>query len=60
MKIPKIISKNNNEYILVKEYPNFILYEDLLTHTKECFSKHELGYRTKQIRDRKINVNNHL
>lgn len=43
MEIPKIISKNNHEYILVKEYPNHILYMDMLTHAKECFSRHELG-----------------
>ena len=39
MKTPKVISKNNNQYILVKEYANFILYKDLLTGVKECFSK---------------------
>jgi hypothetical protein len=43
MKIPKIISKNNHEYILVKEYKNFIMYEDMITHCKECFSRQELG-----------------
>ncbi len=35
MKIPRIISKNNQEYILVKEYKNFIMYEDMLTHIKK-------------------------
>ena len=43
MKIPKIISKDNHEYIFVKEYKNFIMYEDMLTHCKECFSRQELG-----------------
>lgn len=43
MKIPKIISKNNHEYIFVKEYENFIMYEDMLTHIKECFNRQELG-----------------
>lgn len=43
MKIPKIISKNNHEYIFVKEYKNYIMYEDMITHTKECFCWHELG-----------------
>ena len=43
MKIPKIISKNKHQYILVKEYPNHILYMDMLTYAKECFSRHELG-----------------
>lgn len=48
MKIPKIISKNNHEYILVKEYPNYVMYMDMLTHVKECFPRHELGM-VKQI-----------
>lgn len=43
MKIPKIISKNNHEYILVKEYPNFILYKDMLTGARETFTKYDLG-----------------
>ncbi len=48
MKIPKIISKNNHEYILEKEYPNFIMYRDMLTGVKECFNRHELGLIKKQ------------
>ena len=43
MKIPKVISKNNNQYIFVKEYADFVLYKDLLTGVKECFSKFDLG-----------------
>ena len=43
MKIPKIFSKDNHEYILIKEYKNFIMYEDMITHWKECFSRQELG-----------------
>ncbi len=43
MKIPKIFSKDNHEYILIKEYKNFIMYEDMITHCKECFSRQELG-----------------
>ena len=42
MKIPKIISKNNKEYILVKEYPNFIQYKDMITGVKECFKRDEI------------------
>ncbi len=42
MKIPKIISKNKHEYILVKEYPNFILYKDMITGVKECFKRDEI------------------
>ncbi len=43
MTIPKIISKNNHEYILEKEYPNFIMYKDMITGFKECFNRQELG-----------------
>lgn len=43
MGIPKIISKNNHEYILIKEYPNHVMYMDMLTHVKECFSRYDLG-----------------
>lgn len=43
MKIPKIIGKNNREYILVKEYPSFILYKDMTTGVKRYFKKQELG-----------------
>lgn len=42
MKIPKIISKNNHEYIFIEEYKNFILYQDMLTGAKECFLKYEI------------------
>lgn len=43
MRIPKIISKNNHEYIFVKEYPNFIMYEDMITGVKETFQRYDLG-----------------
>lgn len=43
MKIPKIISKNGHEYIFVKEYPNFVLYKDMITGVKETFQKCDLG-----------------
>jgi hypothetical protein len=49
MKIPKIISKNNHKYILVKEYKNFIMYEDMITHSKECFNRQELGLVKEQM-----------
>lgn len=57
MRIPKIISKNNHEYILVKEYPNHILYMDMLTHVKECFSRHELGLVKEMINPPKSDLN---
>lgn len=43
MKIPTKISKNNHKYIYVKEYPNFIMYKNMITGVKECFNKHDLG-----------------
>lgn len=43
MKIPKIISKNGHEYIFVKEYPNFILYKDMIYGWNETFTDYDLG-----------------
>lgn len=60
MKIPKVISKNNREYIFVKEYPGHISYQDTKLGIRESFSRWELGYRTRQVRDKKINVNYYL
>ena len=57
MKIPKIIRKNNHEYILVKEYKNFIMYEDMITHSKECFNRQELGLVKEQIKAPKLKLN---
>lgn len=37
MEIPKVINKNNREYIFVKAYSNHYMYEDMITHRKECF-----------------------
>lgn len=48
LRIPKIISKNGHEYILVKEYKNFIMYKDMLIGTMECFNRHDLGLIKKQ------------
>ena len=42
MRIPKVIDKDNHQYIFVKEYPNFILYKDMLTGVKECFKISDL------------------
>ena len=53
MKIPKVISKNNHEYIFTKQYPNYVLYVDLLTGVKECFSYHELGMIKDVLKGRK-------
>lgn len=43
MRIPKIISNNNKEFILVKTYKNYALYQDMITGIKECFTYYELG-----------------
>lgn len=37
MKIPKVISKGKHVYIIEQEYPNFILYKNMMTGVKECF-----------------------
>ena len=50
MKIPKIISKNGHEYIFVKEYPNFILYKDMITGVKETFQRYDLGLVKEKIK----------
>lgn len=58
MTIPKIISKNNHEYIFVKECKNFIMYKDMLIGTIECFNKQELGLIKKQPTIRYANKHN--
>lgn len=57
MKIPKIISKNNHEYILIKEYKNFIMYKDMLTGVRECFNRQELGLVTEMIAPPRSDLN---
>lgn len=57
MKIPKIISKNRHEYILEKEYKNFIMYRDMLTGVKECFNRQELGLVKEMIAPPKSDLN---
>ena len=54
MRIPKVIGKNNRQYIYVKEYPNFIQYKDMLTGTKECFKRQELGLVKEQEKPRNL------
>ncbi len=58
MKIPKIISKNGQEYIFEKEYTNFILYKNMLTKAYECFTKYDLGLIKKQPQIRYANKHN--
>ena len=57
-KIPKIISKKGHEYIFVKEYPNFIMYEDMVTKAKECFNRQELGLVKEIIKPPTSDINN--
>ena len=57
MKIPKIISKNNHEYILIKEYKNFIMYQDMVTGVKECFNRQALGLVTEMIAPPRSDLN---
>lgn len=57
MKIPKIISKNGQEYIFEKEYTNFILYKNMLTGANECFSRYDLGMIKKKGRVYNISPN---
>ncbi len=57
MRIPKIISKNNHEYILVKQVnENMFLYKDMLYGYKECFSRFDLGL-LKEIMPKSTHVN---
>lgn len=51
----------------VKEYPNHVLYERKIVDKwgneniiRESFTYHDLGFTTKQIKDRKINASMHL
>lgn len=43
MKIPKVISKRGIRYMFLKEYNNFVLYENEKTGCKESVHKQELG-----------------
>lgn len=51
----------------IKEYPNHVLYEKTIVDIwgnihkiRESFQYWDLGFTTKQIRDRKVFINNHL
>jgi hypothetical protein len=57
MRIPKIISIRNREYIIVKEYKTYILYKDMLTGCTECFTKHELGLVKEMVKPPKVDLN---
>jgi len=57
MKIPKVISKNNHEYIFEKQVnDNIFLYKEMLYGYKECFNKHDLGLIKEIIRPPKYGI----
>lgn len=60
MKVPEMFRGMKK----VKEYPNFVLYEKTIKDIwgndykiRESFQYYDLGFTTKQIRDRKVFVN---
>ena len=59
MKIPKVISKNNHEYILVKQCnENLFQYKDLMYGYYECFTKFDLDLIEKRKAPRKMSPEN--
>jgi len=50
MEIPKKIEKRGKVYNLVKEYPNFGLYEEEKTKFRRCFDKFDLGFIKEKVR----------
>ncbi len=60
MRIPKVISKNNREYIFVEQCnEKLFLYQEMITGYKECFTIYDLGYRTTQIEDKNLHIGYH-
>ena len=57
MKIPKIISRRNREYIFVKEYNDYIRYKDMITGAMVCFDKQELGLITEMVKPPRVDLN---
>ena len=63
MEVPKIFRGMKK----VKEYPNHVLYEKTITDIwgrkhieRECFTYHELGFTTKQIKEKRVHISNHF
>lgn len=56
MKIQRYIKKDNKRYKLVKIYTNYALYKNRYG-VRECFTFHELGLLTEQVKPPKTNVN---
>ena len=57
MEIPMMFKKNNQKYLIEKEYPNFVLYTNLSTGVKECFTRHELGLIQEKVKPPKNDLN---
>lgn len=55
MEIPNILKNKGRKYKFIKEYPNYVLYEEIKTKYKECFNKHDLGLVEEQERPRNSN-----
>ena len=59
--IPKILNKDNKIYILVKEYPNHIMYKNKVSGVRECFLKRDLIESKEIIKpDREVNLTYHM
>lgn len=61
--IPYLIKKNGREYKLLKIYKKnkYVLYEDIETKTKICFSNFDLGLISEKIKPmRKIKIDYYL
>lgn len=48
--IPKKLKKGDRKYKLVKIYNDFVLYEDIETGVKECFTKFQLGLIKEEVK----------
>lgn len=57
MKIPKKIRKRNSQYIFVKEYKDFVMYENVEGKYKECFNKQELNLIKEQAKPPRSDLN---
>ena len=51
MEIPNILKNRGRKFEFIKEYPNYVLYEE----NKECFNKQDLGVLEEQERPRNSN-----
>lgn len=52
------VPKKHNGMDLVKCYENYALYENKFY--RECFTYHDLGFKTEQTRDRKVHISFHM